>query len=147
MNRALLVLASAILGACGSTTTSKAPSTGAAIDGAPATIRASKSDDGTTIEARVGDRILLTLEENLSTGFRWDVVTLPDEAVLAIEARNATPNNGAPSGAPIAGSPGTHDYTLRAVAVGVTTLKLDYKRPWETKPPVATFTLTVHVSR
>ena len=143
------LLAAVLLGASGSTPTPKNPATPTATAttrDAPATISASKGDDGRTIEARVGDSVVLTLEENLSAGYRWDTVIGADPAVMKLTANNATPNNGAPSGAPVAGQPGTHDWTLRAVGPGTTSLRLEYHRPWETNPPAETFTLVVHVA-
>jgi inhibitor of cysteine peptidase len=112
----------------------------------PATINASKNDNGKTLEAKVGDTVVLSLEENLSTGFGWRVSKEPDAAVLKVELSEAkSGKNKSPEGKLILGAPGTHEWTLRATGAGTATLTLDHMPPGG-KSPAETFTITVRVA-
>jgi inhibitor of cysteine peptidase len=104
------------------------------------TINADKSYDGRSIELRVGDGVKLSLDENPTTGYRWEFVTKPEPVCVMVSDLYIANQGGA------VGSGGVHDWAFRAVSVGTGTVNLAYRRPWEKDtPPGQTFKLTIVV--
>jgi inhibitor of cysteine peptidase len=105
------------------------------------TINADKSYDGRTINLRVGDGVKVTLAENPTTGYKWELVAKPEPiCVIVSDAYVANTNGG------MAGSGGVHNWNFRAVDKGTATVGLAYRRPWEKDAaPAQTFTLTLVV--
>ena len=107
----------------------------------PATIRLSGADSGTSFRATVGDTIVVTLPENPSTGYRWDVDQGGGKVLALVSADYA-----APAGTPLAGAPGTRTFTFRAQGTGGTHLVLKYWRPFEGDGSITQrFDITVEV--
>lgn len=71
------------------------------------------ADKDRIVAAKVGDTIVITLPENATTGFQWNVASLTEDS-LALEMTDAT---SAPSGAPGAGG-GEVVVRFRATAAG-----------------------------
>ncbi|MGM0651914.1 MAG: protease inhibitor I42 family protein [Bacillota bacterium] len=83
---------------------------------------------GELIEVKVGNSFIIELEENPSTGFRWqwaaendDIIVL--ESDLFREPKNKDEN--------IVGAAGTHEFVFEAINPGDTALQFEYLRPWE----------------
>jgi inhibitor of cysteine peptidase len=95
-------------------------------------------ESGTRIEAAVGDRIVVELPENASTGYQWSVVELPEHLELQRD-RLGTPRRRAP------GAATTHEYLLGALAPGSGRVVLELARAWETTAPERRFTVEVTV--
>ncbi len=99
-----------------------------------------EEDAGRQVELAVGEKMLVTLASNPTTGYQWDLAEM-DESVLAqlgTEYDSDSPQ--------LIGSGGEETFTFEAVGVGETALQLIYHRPWEEDvPPVETFTVTVVV--
>ena len=103
-----------------------------------ANIRVYASQKGQTITLQRGDTLSITLDENRSTGFMWQVETIDPEILSAGEQ--------IPFGyGSLPGSSGQVELCFKAVGVGTTQLALAYKRSWETQPANSTFDLTVAV--
>lgn len=83
-----------------------------------------------------GDRLVLRLAENPTTGYRWELPEPP--AALSVESDEFRPS---PSEAP--GSGGERVIVLRATAAGQQSVRLRLKRPWES---AAIRTLTADVT-
>src|SRR5262245_45602030 len=94
----------------------------------PKMIEADKSYDGRTLTFHVGDTLNLSLAENPTTGFRWDLKTKPEPQFEAVT--DTFENSG---GSPGAG--GTHHWQWKATRTGAATIRLEYRRPWETNAP------------
>jgi inhibitor of cysteine peptidase len=105
------------------------------------TINADKGYDGRTINLRVGDGVKLTLDENPTTGYRWEFVKKPEPiCVIVTDAYVANTDGGK------VGAGGVHSWDFRAVDKGTATVSLAYRRPWEKDAaPAQTFTLTLEV--
>jgi inhibitor of cysteine peptidase len=102
-------------------------------------IEADKSYDGRTLTLHAGDTLSLSLAENPTTGFRWDLKTKPEP-----EFETLTDTFESSGGSPGAG--GTHRWQWKAMRTGAATIRLEYRRPWETNaPPGQVFSLNLQV--
>jgi inhibitor of cysteine peptidase len=102
------------------------------------------SDSGKTIETTSGDSLEITLESNPSTGFRWELANISDQAVLRQVAQEYRSPDAAPGN--LVGAAGQEVWTFKAAGAGESTLVLEYSQPWEGGEKAAeTFTVTVGV--
>ena len=94
---------------------------------------------GTTVEARVGDTVVVSLDANATTGYEW-AFTAGD--TFTIESNEYVPDPN-PSG--LTGSGGTQVVTLKITTSGSSELTGTYARSWETPSPDAkpSFSMTV----
>lgn len=79
-------------------------------------------DAGRTVTVAAGDRLVLSLPENASTGYTWQVDELPPGARV-LEERFELPAGGA------IGSSSRHVFVLEPSGEG--TLRLRHARPWQ----------------
>jgi len=127
----------------GTTTTSER-------SGTASTTTASTASDGRPpvtvtgsgpITLEVGQRAVIELESNATTGYQWAPTAEPDARVVSVVSDTYV----AP-GSQLAGAGGTQKIVVEGVAAGTTTLALGYSRPWEKDTPparTATFDITV----
>ncbi|HEV2249433.1 MAG TPA: protease inhibitor I42 family protein [Candidatus Limnocylindria bacterium] len=101
----------------------------------------SAGDGGRSVEARIGQRFDVSLAENGSTGYRWEIVA--DGAPTLALTGDETRASAAPPG--LVGAPVTRVFHFRASATGDAKIALVDRRPFGTYPPTATFALTVVV--
>lgn len=114
-------------------------------DGAPAKVVLTKDADGGTATLRPGQKLVVRLAGNPTTGYRWEVGELKGEAIEQVGEAEYVPDE-APEGR--VGVGGTFIFTFRAVEPGRSALRLVYRRPWEKgKDPARTFSATVEVKR
>ncbi len=108
----------------------------------PGTLRLDASANGTTVTVAPGTPIALDLASNPTTGYSWTVTTTPDRTRVSL----ASPVEGTYAATPVAsgvvGSGGTQSWSLHATGAGTTSIALAYARPWESTPPVETFSVT-----
>ena len=103
-----------------------------------ATIEVTSAEDGTSIEADVGDTILLRLADNPTTGYRWEFEPVTGDP-LVLDDSVYEPSSGAMGGG------GVTTWTLSVIAAGTISIALKQWRPWEGDASVLDrFTLTVH---
>lgn len=124
---ALTALGATLLVACGGSGGS------VSIEITPAT------QTGTTVEARVGDTVIVSLDANATTGYEW-AFTAGDTFTIVSSDYVPDPK---PSG--LLGSGGTQVVTLKVTKPGSSELTGTYARSWETTSPGAKpdFSLTV----
>ncbi|MCL6450069.1 MAG: protease inhibitor I42 family protein [Acetobacteraceae bacterium] len=106
------------------------------------TVFVSADASGTAITLRPGQRLVVELPSNPSTGFQWTLWTPPDATVLAPEGSEFV---APPSSSPAVGQAGKELWQFSATAQGKTGFTLAYARPWESRPPESEFTLSVEV--
>jgi inhibitor of cysteine peptidase len=82
-------------------------------------------NDNATVELHPGDRLIIEVPENATTGFRWYVGPF-DESVIQLVGED-----GAATDPPGIGAGGIHRFTFEARAPGSTTLDLRHWREWE----------------
>ena len=108
-----------------------------------AEVKDNPSDGNRGVELAIGHPWTVTLDSNPTTGFRWQLVSSTDEAVLELEDHVYEPSE-APAG--FCGAGGKELWTFRALKRGKSTITLEYSRPWESSPkPAGTFVITVVV--
>ena len=90
-----------------------------------ATITLSRAEHGKSIEAQVGDRIAVSLDENPTTGFRWAIDKSDDDVVALSSSEYAV----APSSR--VGGGGQRVVTFEARKAGVAVIHLKLWREWE----------------
>jgi inhibitor of cysteine peptidase len=99
-----------------------------------------ETDAGRTIELQRGDRVIVKLEGNPSTGYSWTVEAVEGE-ILSAEGE---PDFAAESVK--IGAGGTYTLTFAAARPGRAVLKLLYHQVWDKEtPPAKTFEVTVVV--
>ncbi len=101
--------------------------------------------NGGSVELKSGQALAVTLESNPSTGYAW-VVDEVDPALLRQEG-DAEYQPDKTAGENIVGAGGTETFRFSAIAAGETTLKLVYRRSWETGiEPAQIFSVQVKIT-
>jgi inhibitor of cysteine peptidase len=87
------------------------------------TLNLSARDDGRTVQVHTGDEIVVTLDSNASTGFRWVVTRKPDPQILELVGSDyVTPET------TLVGAGGQEVWRFGAVGEGTMSLELAYQR-------------------
>ncbi|MFD7105885.1 protease inhibitor I42 family protein [Streptomyces celluloflavus] len=98
------------------------------------------ADDGTTHTVRLGEEIVLSLPENPTTGYRWQLVSA-GTPTLRTNGDHYEP------GGTGTGAGGTRTLRFIAAEPGDATLRLVNRRSWEADGEEAgSFALTLHVA-
>jgi len=102
-------------------------------------VQVDRSANNTQIPLTVGQTVEISLSENPTTGYRWELKTAGEPVCAARgDSFDAPP--------PGIGKSGTRRWRFEAVAQGTGDIELAYRRAWEQdKPPAETFRLTVRV--
>ncbi len=107
----------------------------------PSRLDLSAADNGGTVSAELGQRVILTLESNASTGYQWTLVEEPDTDVLAfVSSRYVEPGD-----SELVGASGAEVWEWDAVGEDSTVLRLEYVRPFEPGNVAEEFEVTVEV--
>ena len=107
-------------------------------------VAAGIAEDGKQIELRQGQVLVITLASNPTTGYSWAAAAV-DTALLA-QAGDPVYRGPDDQQTPLVGAGGSETFRFTASAAGSTTLRLEYRRPWEKDQPAAqTYTLQVVV--
>jgi predicted secreted protein len=86
---------------------------------------------GTTVDAAVGDKVVVSLEANATTGYEWQF-TAGDTFV--IENTRYVPS---PAPSNMVGTGGTQTVTLKVTKAGSSDLTGAYRQPWVSPSPDA----------
>lgn len=107
----------------------------------PKMMQVDRSYNGRQVTLAVGEVVEISLAENPTTGFRWDLKVKPEPACAFVKS-TFEPATGPP------GKGGTHRWQFQAVRSGTGEIELEYRRPWEhNTPPAQTFKLSVRVRK
>jgi len=107
----------------------------------PKVIRVDRSYNARELTLAVGEVVEISLAENPTTGFRWDLEVKPEPACTLANS-TFEPATGPP------GKGGTHRWQFRAVHPGTGEIVLAYRRPWERiASPAQTFKLSLRVRK
>ncbi|MBM7866225.1 hypothetical protein GTO89_08020 [Heliobacterium gestii] len=101
--------------------------------------------DGKQVTIKQGEILEVQLNSNASTGYSWNYGIEPDSNVLSeVEHRYTSLTNPAQT-KPLIGAGGQECWRFIPSKSGVTKLKLNYIRPWESEtPPARTFTVEIN---
>ncbi|GAB2638909.1 protease inhibitor I42 family protein [Nocardia goodfellowii] len=104
-------------------------------------VTVTNADNGQERKLNTGQRLVVRLPSNPSTGYGWQVTGLDQNVVKQAGDREYV------SDQPVMpGTPGTEVWTFTGDAAGSTQLKMEYKRPWEQGvEPAETFTVVLVV--
>ena len=75
-------------------------------------------------ERRMGESVHFSLEENASTGFKWDVKSNTNECTIAFKHRGGDRGT-------TCGAPGLLDVTVTSLVRTPVRVEFRYRRPWE----------------
>ncbi len=84
----------------------------------------------TTTKGFKSDETKLYLKGNPTTGFSW-ILYIEDASI--VDKEESSEYLGADG---VVGAPSRFCYTIRSLKPGNTTLRFEYRRPWEKNPPL-----------
>jgi predicted secreted protein/uncharacterized lipoprotein NlpE involved in copper resistance len=97
-------------------------------------ITLAEGDSGKAIDVSQGERVIVRLSSNRTTGYRWSLLTSGSNALTSLAAGEYTQEAGA-DGKPGAG--GAESWYFQASRSGQQELRFEYRRPWEVNVPAA----------
>lgn len=113
-------------------------------DGEVGQVDINASYNGQEVEIDAGKLLVITLESNPTTGFRWELAEPIDENLLALIESQYEPGADAEIG--LVGADGTEVWTFETLTAGETTITMEYSRPWDGgEKAVKTFEVTVTI--
>ncbi len=86
-----------------------------------------EAGNGTSVSLQADQLLVIDLEQNLSTGFRWEVTGL-DKSLLKQLESTYVPAPARLDGKPWVGAPGRQVLRFAALKAGASTLTLNYRR-------------------
>jgi len=105
----------------------------------PSTIYCNVEDNNSTISTMKGDRVNLTLQDYGDGGYTWTIVSL-NESLLKKESEQL---NWGSTG--MLGDFGKDTWIFTALNTGITTLKLECVRPFDTTDIAQIFVVTIDI--
>jgi len=104
-------------------------------------VKLTAADNGSEIELKKGQTLVITLEANPTTGYTWEIAELGEQVLRQVGEIEFKPES------ELIGAGGVQIIRFEVVNAGRATLKLVYHRPWETDvEPLRTFSIQVVVS-
>jgi inhibitor of cysteine peptidase len=88
-------------------------------------IQLTMSDRGRLIAVKPGDTLVISLDENLTTGYEWELAPISSQIVELIDSRYLQKTRAALGGG------GTREIRFRAKAPGQAPIQLQLRRSWE----------------
>lgn len=117
---------------------------GSKADAASGPVKLTDADNGKAITVKVGDLVQVILTGNPTTGYSWTTSLSAKDAAVLQQQGKALYAQQAPDST-IVGGGGTFTFTFKAAASAQVVLKFNYARPWESVPPIQTFSVTINV--
>ena len=94
----------------------------------PLAVRLDERNASAPITVARNQTLVVTLEANVTTGYRWEAVAGFTPVLQQIGTADYVARS---TEAPIAGAPGDMTFRFRGGTVGTTTLEFAYRRPFE----------------
>jgi predicted secreted protein len=107
------------------------------------TVDVNETDDGGQVELELGKLLVVTLESNPSTGYRWELIENNESILKQFGQVEFKPSE--TSEPPMVGAGGWEIFRFKAISAGQMTLELIYHRSWENVEPLKTFSIQVVV--
>ena len=107
-------------------------------------VEVNEDDNGGQFELERGQILVVTLESNPSTGYKWELTEQDKSILLQLgEVEFKSSDTGDP---PTVGAGGWEVFRFRAVNAGQMPLLFFYHRSWEDAEPLSTFSIQVTVN-
>jgi predicted secreted protein len=104
------------------------------------TVYVNSTANGQIVTIPVGDRVLVRLNENPTTGYTWNATAAKGLAIIS--------DNYIAPDTTLTGAPGYHDWLLSPGTVDTYTFKAVYHRPWEAATAAdKTFSMVILVTK
>ncbi len=101
---------------------------------------------GKGVEVAVDGSLIITLESNPTTGFKWELTEVTDQTVLELAESSYELGEEAKQDPPLPGAGGTEIWNFKTLKKGEATISMEYSQPWEGGIKAAkTFDVTVVV--
>jgi inhibitor of cysteine peptidase len=94
----------------------------------PLAVRIEERNASAPITVERNQTLVVTLEANVTTGYRWEAVAGFTPVLQQIGTADYVART---SDAPVAGAPGDMTFRFRGETAGTTTLEFAYRRPFE----------------
>jgi inhibitor of cysteine peptidase len=99
-----------------------------------------RSYDNKTLDINVGDKLTIILEENPTTGYRWKLDQVNEEAMTLEDSKYSANSESQVGGG------GYRTFIFRSVSNGATKISLSLRREWEKEQsPIDRFQISVQV--
>jgi len=109
----------------------------------PLTVTA--DDNGKSLTVKVGQEVVVLLKGNPTTGYTWLLAGIEGPSV-ALDGKVQYKENPHPEG--MVGVPGMFQAKFKAFQPGKSTVKMEYRRPWEkNQKPIKTFEVSLSVEK
>jgi inhibitor of cysteine peptidase len=95
----------------------------------PKQVSVDSSYSGKEVEIATDGSLTVTLESNSSTGFKWELTNISDQAVLEKTDQKYIAPEAPQNGVPLVGAPGKEVWTFNALQKGSSTISMEYRRP------------------
>ncbi|MFQ5343383.1 MAG: protease inhibitor I42 family protein [Anaerolineae bacterium] len=92
----------------------------------PSDVKIDETANGTAFNLKAGQKLIVTLKSNPTTGYDWQVDEV-DESVVKLVTQEFKPA----SDPDRLGAPGQTEFQFQAAGAGTTSLRLIYVRSWE----------------
>ena len=109
----------------------------------PEVVNVTGAESGQSLGLVVGQELIVTLTSNASTGFAWSIHATPADVLRVVGESEYIPDQPV-----LPGSGGKERFRLEAVRTGRTTVRFEYRQPWDVvSPALRTVTYSVVVQR
>ncbi len=95
---------------------------------------------GSNQRVKVGDTVVLILDENPTTGYSWVLNSPIDASLLEVSDEYVAPDTA------LIGAGGQHKWVMQALKAGQAEISMTYKQNWPGGKGDVTFTLTVDIA-
>lgn len=99
-------------------------------------------ENGKVVVVEAGQYFTVELDSNPATGYKWNWKLRPDPALIKVEKEFYRTRPGKEI---LLGGGGTDVWVFQVLDAGSTALELEYRRPWENKPPQSRFILDITI--
>lgn len=89
------------------------------------------SSSGKEVTIAVSGTLTITLESNMTTGFKWELTGITDTKVLDNTGNQYIAPGASSGGTPLVGASGKEIWTFKALQKGKSSINMQYSQPWQ----------------
>lgn len=102
------------------------------------------TQDNDILSLPIGASKIISLSENPSTGYRWQLDRTRSSNLAIVRVSDAGYQQ---SQSGLIGAPGTRRWQIEALGLGTARIVFGYSRPWEHEAPTRSYAVTVNIRR